>query len=164
MYNGNAARDWDPSFATPTTSSATEKSVRQPAAAVSLRDDDTLSGSKPPAWLSLVEAELVSLGRLEEDWDSYGGRPIDMWMAAGAYMLLGALCSSETPKPTVVPMSSGHVQIEWHTNDVDLEIEFVSASALNVLYENATTGEEFEGLFTYDLTRLKGWVDQLSQG
>jgi hypothetical protein len=55
-------------------------------------------------------------------------------------------------------MSSGHVQLEWHLGGIDLEVEVVTPTRREVLFEDRLTGEEWEGSLDYDLSVLTGYV------
>jgi hypothetical protein len=39
-----------------------------------------------------------------------------------ALQMLEAICTEETPAPAIVPGSSGELQIEWHTEQGDVEL------------------------------------------
>jgi hypothetical protein len=59
---------------------------------------------------------LAKLRQLKPGWDSYGGKaPTREALHVAETVALWA--------PQVVPMSHGGVQLEWHVNGVDLEIE-----------------------------------------
>ncbi|MBM4018910.1 MAG: hypothetical protein FJ288_11375 [Planctomycetes bacterium] len=45
---------------------------------------------------------------------------VSVQMALNALMMV---MESRSPAPTVVPTVEGGVQLEWHQNDIDLEVE-----------------------------------------
>lgn len=140
----------------------TESSVNRRATTKAISTRETLVGSENAVWKEAVFLRLGNLTRLSENWDSYGAKPVQRWSMLEAVRVLIDLMESDTPIPSIVPTPEGHVQLEWHTNGIDLEIEFVGPALIHVAYENMQTGEEWEGELTYDLTRLLGFVKQLS--
>lgn len=85
---------------------------------------------KPPAWKAATEKAFAQLTLLEENWDSYGGKPIDPDHIGAARFVLDQIMSRDTPPPHVTPMSNGSVQLEWCRDGVDLEIEICSVETL----------------------------------
>lgn len=65
-------------------------------------------------------AELLAL---PPGWDSYQARPIDSFAVQRALRFCQWL-SDDAPAPTIVPLSNGGVQLEWHTKEMDEEMEF----------------------------------------
>lgn len=61
-----------------------------------------------------LNKRLDVLASLKENWDSYGGSPITEKALRIARLMLTA--------PTIVPMSCGGIQLEWHKNGMDIEI------------------------------------------
>ena len=116
-----------------------------------------------PAWLMPVVKVMGELLDLPENWDSYGARRINPTAIAFALQLLFDTMRSDTPSPSVVPTSRGGVQLEWHAHGIDLEIEIRSPGRLYVCYEDLRHDVEWEGELTFDLTRLSGFVSELSR-
>ena len=98
----------------------------------------------PPAWFNSLLTGIGRIGELEENWDSYGARPIDPRCAETTTNLLLSVLDSGTPKPSVVPTSRGGIQLEWHRAGVDLEIEIESPDRVNVFFEDHREGTEEE--------------------
>ncbi|RPI87568.1 MAG: hypothetical protein EHM42_05090, partial [Planctomycetaceae bacterium] len=88
-----------------------------------LNREVVIHSQTPPRWMEPVLAALDNLGRLPENWDSYGAVPIRQASLWAAVELLADVMHDETPLPTAVPTSHGAVQLEWHTRGIDLEIE-----------------------------------------
>ena len=78
--------------------------------------------------------------------------------SAVAYMLgiLIAVLDSQTPPPAVVPTWNGGVQVEWHRNGIDLEIEVDPEGDIEYFYKSPT--EECEGLISDDLSPLSEYA------
>ena len=66
--------------------------------------------------------------------------------------ILAKILDSRTPPPSVVPTWDGGVQVEWHRNGVDLEIE-ISPDG-NAEYFFASPNEEHEGAARDEIERL----------
>src|SRR5215471_6062282 len=82
-----------------------------------LRAEATLSEQRP-AWLDAVARKCASFVDLENNWDSYGGRPVHESVAQATSELLLKLARASSPAPTVVPTARGGIQLEWHTASV----------------------------------------------
>lgn len=65
----------------------------------------------PPGVTRCLDDQLAELSRLEDGWDSYGGKPIS------------APAIDRCRRLTFVPTSDGGVQIELSSRDVWSEIE-----------------------------------------
>lgn len=114
-------------------------------------------------WFAPVRNSIRELLSLAADWDSYGASRVEPAFAASATTLLQTMMDAETPIPSIVPTASGGVQIEWHVNGIDLEVEVESTSRINVLYEDLRTGFSWETEFTSDLQKLRQVVATLSR-
>jgi hypothetical protein len=77
-------------------------------------------------WLTDALMRLQDLAALAPDWDSYGAKPVeaDMAMAAVRFLATLAAAAPGVDKPSVVPLSDGGVQVEWHRGGIDLEVAF----------------------------------------
>ncbi len=116
---------------------------------------------EPPPWLPNVLTEMAELGRLEENWDSYGARRIDPHCIEAAASLLRAVMDAATPRPSVVPTNRGGVQLEWHRSGIDLEIEIESPARMSVLFEDEREGIREELTLTGNVRPLVQFSQQL---
>jgi hypothetical protein len=109
-------------------------------------------------------ARLRKLSNLEENWDSYGARPVKPESLAAAFWLLGQLSTTRTPKPTLIaPTPAGHIQIEWHLPHIELELEVPSPTRVEVAYEiPGPTVEEDVFFVTSNYERLSDLMARLS--
>lgn len=110
-----------------------------------------------------MDASINSLLTLEEDWDSYGASPVKLEFASTAIDLLQSVMHPNTPPPAIVPTAIGGIQIEWHTNGMDLEIEVESTSRINVWFDDSRSDVTWEAEFTSDLQRLTSAIAMLSR-
>lgn len=81
-----------------------------------------------PPWKAATEKAFAGLATLEENWDTYGGKPIESEYIGAARFVLDQIMAHDTPPPQVTPMSNGSVQLEWCRNGVDLEIEMCAVA------------------------------------
>lgn len=91
-------------------------------------------------WLRDAVARVSHLTALRPNWDSYGARPIDATSATRVVGFLLDHAYGGLSAPSVVPMTDGGVQIEWHRQGIDLEISF-SDSEPGVYLEDLRSGE-----------------------
>ncbi len=119
--------------------------------------------SEKKSWRELIKSRLNKLVELPSNWNSYGGSSISEEKANIAYSLLDELLRDSTPLPQIVPTPNGSIQIEWHINNIDLEIEIISAIEFDVYYGdltgNTTPWEDRIGL---DLNHLSNAVKELT--
>ncbi len=78
------------------------------------------------AWFSDAIGQLEDLASLALGWDSYGAKPVaaDMAMAAVRFLADVAVASPGVHEPSIVPLSDGGIQVEWHRCGIDLEVAF----------------------------------------
>ena len=104
---------------------------------------------------------ISELGDLEENWNSYGGRPVDPQCAVKTIIFLLSMLDADTPMPIIVPTNRGGIQLEWHRSGVDLEIEIESISRLHVFFADEESGEESEVTLTSNLQPVVPLLDRL---
>lgn len=114
-----------------------------------------------PLWWDSIEARLAVLRQLPQDWNGYGAAPLNADTVNRAAGVLASLTDHSTPEPSIVPAVRGGVQIEWHTMVGDLEIEFRPSGGTQVLFSEATTGQDTE-LDDVSLEALRQFVRSLT--
>lgn len=97
---------------------------------------------KPPLWLEYVGDKLNKLLSLPANWDSYGAERIDLQAAITTLQLLTRLMSEEIPLPDIVPVNNGGIQVEWHTQGIDIEIEIPSSGNIQYYFEDLSSNAE----------------------
>lgn len=107
-----------------------------------------------PNWFEDALQKMAELLSLEENWDSYGAPRIDSCIVESVAQLLSALTKSWVPKPWICPTVRGGVQIEWHTNGIDIEIEYLSPTKVSVLSDGPLGEEEWEGRITENTSKI----------
>lgn len=91
-----------------------------------------------PIWWNGVTNKVEELLDLQPNWDGYGASCMDEKNAKFSILALKNIISSYAANPSVVPISDGGVQYEWHTSEFDIEIIF--------------SMEEFHRVYCYDVT------------
>lgn len=115
-----------------------------------------------PRWLKETEEMLRDFATLPEGWDSYGAKPIEPHVIDSTIELLHRIVQHDTPKPAVVPTNRGGLQIEWHTQRVDLEIEVTPHGEIRLLYENPQENAEEEFELGFNLQPLADLIAKVS--
>ena len=87
---------------------------------------------------------------LEENWDSYGAKPIDRRIAYSAVDILQQIAPAGLPAPQIVPTAKGRL----HADGIDLEFEVLSPVTLWVSFDDAVSGIEWEKALDYNLMPL----------
>lgn len=115
----------------------------------------------PISFLPSVNA-LLSLLSLQPGWNSYSAKQIQPRNVEAAIKFLGAALALDTPPPIVVPRVQGNIQLEWHTEQVDIEVYIDSPSSVRFFAEDATDGEVAEAPLVGHEEELKNWLKRLS--
>lgn len=150
---------WTPAFPYPfDTMSLPEVrvSMRENITFVSLRIAQEISSAK---WLDQTVSELVRLLWLPEGWNSDNPERINPRAVERILELLLAILESDSPPPIVVPTTRAGVQVEWHQNGIDLEIESFNSSKVEYYFSDSR-GEK-EGTIADDPTILKQFTSRL---
>lgn len=121
-----------------------------------------LSEPEQPSWVSPIQPsgvspikdQIVSILHLLEGWDGFQAGPIRHDVLDFALAILRRILRAETPSPHITPMSHEGVQLEWHTDALDLEIEIEEPGSAWVSYKDRSTGLEDEWEVTTDLSSL----------
>ena len=106
-------------------------------------------------WFYPTLQAIAALPWRTDNWSSGATRT---QAAAIAYMLetLLKVLDSQTPPPAVVPTWNGGVQVEWHRNGIDLEIEVAPEGGIEYFFKSPA--EECEGLISDDLSQLSEYA------
>jgi hypothetical protein len=75
-----------------------------------------------PIWEREIVAALLRFISFPQDWDSYDGMPLRHDTGMFALQVLSGVMNDAIPLPSIVPVSGGGVQFEWHQNNLDIEL------------------------------------------
>jgi len=111
-----------------------------------------------------MSKHVVVLANLPDNWDSYGASSVSLSIANAALCFVESVSTSRTPQPAIVPTNDGKLQVEWHTQGIDLEVKIISQSAVSYSLEDSRgdfpSVEERE--LRYDLTDLQRAIMRLT--
>lgn len=113
-------------------------------------------------WVKQLESRLNQLTSLPVGWDGYQGKPVSFVCAAYAANLLERVCHNGVPPPSLVPGSDGTLQIEWHINNYDIEIEIIAPNEVLAYRFDMNTELEEEVELDNDFTLIAEWVSDLA--
>lgn len=114
------------------------------------------------SWVRDAIAEIEQLTALSADWDTYGASPITASAATKAVRFLVDNAYAELARPSIVPMSDGGIQLEWHRGGVDLEIS-ISDGDSGVFVAHAGAGESEEAPLSDARSHLLSRLSQLAE-
>jgi hypothetical protein len=102
-------------------------------------------------WLDATVKGLGSTLSLARGWDTYDGAPVSTRSVDRALAFLFAFLEPSSPTPSVVPLSDGGVQVEWHRGGLDIEVTFSPREAPELYVRDLETGNEWDGDATPEL-------------
>jgi hypothetical protein len=105
-------------------------------------------------WADAAGDRLAELLRLPAGWDGHNARPVSRAIVDFATYLLPRLIGPGTPPAFIAPLPSGGLQLEWHRNGWDLEIEICAPSELYAYARELATGREWECELRDDISEL----------
>lgn len=114
-------------------------------------------------WVQELESRLNWLTGLPIGWDGYQGKPVSLHCASFAANLIESLCVDNVPVPQLVPGSDGTLQLEWHLNDYDIEINVLAPFEVVAARYDHVTGEEDEIEVRSDFSELAEWMAALGE-
>ena len=115
-------------------------------------------------WIQELKDRLDKLTSLPRGWDGYNGEPVSSGCAQFAANLIERLCVANVPAPQLVPGADGTLQLEWHTNGCDVEVDVLGPYLVTVTRLDHRTGVH-EGIkYDYDFLILDEWIEALAKG
>jgi hypothetical protein len=70
----------------------------------------------------------------------------------------------DAPAPQIVPGSNGDLQIEWHTETIDIELHICAPYEVQAWRLTSSTGDDGEEInLTNDFTVVAGWLAELAE-
>lgn len=115
-------------------------------------------------WSDSVKRRLEELIKLPTGWDGYQGVHVSFENANFAYRVLDAICRPETHAPQIVPGTAGDLQLEWHTQQGDIELHVKGPNrvhAWRAMTEGNADGEEMD--LTNDFAVVAQWVKEIME-
>lgn len=126
------------------------------------RDARVLITDRPSVWRGDVVDRLNYLCCLPLGWNGYRAGPVNFNTANFALRVLESVCSPDTPAPSIVPGSSGDLQIEWHLEGGDIELHIRAPNDVHAWYEACCAASDSQEVqLTIDFTTVAEWVKKL---
>lgn len=108
-----------------------------------------------PKWFYPTLACFKKLSALADGWDSYGAHAIsDRAIEVAAETLVQLDLPLQVPGPSVVPGSTGSVQLEWHRAGVDIELHVTPEGGVTGYLADGNDEIEFDSLSGAAIERL----------
>lgn len=109
-----------------------------------------IAGQTSGHWQARIVSKVCELLELPENWNSYGAPRIRQDTAMFAIVVLETIMNAGTPLPLIVPTARGGIQLEWHENDIDFEIDVIRPYYCEYTYHDERDPQvqlsgEFEG-------------------
>lgn len=84
-------------------------------------------------WFNNIHNKLDELINLPIGWDGYKGVPISIQNSLFTIFILEYLYYEGLSLPQLVPGNDGSLQIEWHENGFDIEIDIIKPFDIHVM-------------------------------
>lgn len=122
------------------------------------------STTSQPDWLPVVKRRLAQVAGLQRDWDQRGSAKPSLGTLYYTLALLDKVMPSRAFAPTIIPLGHGGVQLVWHSDVTELEVEIVKPNLVMTLIAHKATGNEEEWFDEEAITHLSTalWSDFLS--
>lgn len=123
--------------------------------------DDSAMTAKTLETATRQASELL---QLPGGWDSFGAKPVSSEAARAATTLLVQAVSAvpNLAAPAVIPTVRGGLQLEWHRQGVDLEIEFEPDGSGSWFAEDRETEEAAARTLLREDAALRRWLGRAS--
>ncbi len=116
------------------------------------------------SWFEQLRKRLDELTALPVGWDGYNGQPVTFQCANFVANMLERLCQDGVPAPYLVPGSDGSLQVEWHRNMLDVELDVLDVQNVVATRINRQTGEENVIQVQNDFSEITDWISALADG
>ena len=114
-------------------------------------------------WFRELNGRLGYLTSLPLGWDGYAGQPVSPNVAQFAAKLIEHLFTDAVPAPQLVPGSDGTLQLEWHLNGYDIEIDVLAPFDIVATRYDHISDVEDEIEVQSDFSELMRWVIALGE-
>lgn len=103
------------------------------------------TGRRSAAWLIDFRRQVLRLGELPEDWDSYGARALRPEAVLSMLRALRRMGDYISVPPEVRLTVDGGLQVEWRGNHVRLSLVAEPDGMVGASYSDLMTDDEWEG-------------------
>lgn len=120
------------------------------------------SPEKTPEMVRFVSSRYTHLLDLPNNWDGQGAHRISgdvfRFVIDIIYEIYGG---RDKPNPQLVPLAYGGIQVEWHTEKGDLEVEVPRKLCFSLYFEDAKSGDVVESSGTNNFSQIENLLDRL---
>ena len=109
-----------------------------------------------------IRDDIFRLTELSDGWDGHDGIPVKTEIAYFAIQIIKEIVCLNMPKPSVVPGSDGTLQLEWHKNGFDIEIDIFEPKKVIAERIDLVRKTESEINITDDFSKLSDWIMELA--
>lgn len=113
-------------------------------------------------WNEQLLKRFNQLTKLPQGWDGYRGQAVSFACASFASQILERLCIEDLVAPSLVPGSDGTMQIEWHKNRYDIELDVLGPNSVHAYRNDQVSGLEEELDVQNDLTEVMDWLRSMT--
>ena len=114
-----------------------------------------LAGPASAPWQIEAVRKITAFAQYKDGWDTYSAKRLKPEAGIFALKILSDTMAFDPPMPAIVPTLSGGVQLEWHRNARDIEVEINGTYDVTVwCYDHQTDTEETFDLSSGDITPL----------
>ena len=96
-----------------------------------------------------LKQKCLDFTKLKFGWDGFNAIPATVETVDLALRIIDRLIKPNVPKPSIVPVCDGAIQIEWHVKNYEFEIEITKPTEVEVLFADSKSDEVHE--FSLDL-------------
>jgi hypothetical protein len=106
------------------------------------------------SWHQDIVDTLCRYLALPPNWDSYGGKPLRHDAGMFTLQVLNSVLGPSIPAPHIVPIPDGGVQVEWHQNQLDIELYIAAPYVCELTVNDLESGETKVFVLTSDFHHL----------
>jgi hypothetical protein len=140
-----SCRSYEDAWEGGTISTEDEPSEHPRVVAIPAPSTESARDLPPSPWIAEVATRFAELLTLPRDWDGHGAGPVAPANVEAAGRFLAGVMAPSTPAPTIVPTSSGGLQVEWHRGGFDVELLFGDDESPLLYVAEVDSGREWEG-------------------
>ena len=115
-----------------------------------------------PAQLLRALERVIELFQLPRGWNSHGAEPVSEAAFKQTVEFLTTYLIEDIAGPVLVPTVRGGVQLEWHRQGVDIEVEVSPDGSVSWCADDRRTGEEFEAVLAGQEEAIRTWLRRAS--
>ena len=104
----------------------------------------------------------IELLQLPRGWNSHSAEPVSEEAFVRTVEFLSEYMVAGVAGPAVVPTVRGGLQLEWHRQGVDIEVEVGPEGSVSWCAEDRETGVEFEANLAGHEEAVRQWLKRTS--